>query len=986
MNGFLGQVAADLYGRYGDGLSSLHVMFPSRRAGLFFGTALSQLIDRPIWQPASTTIDSLAAEMSGLAVGERLRLVVELYKIYAEFHPAETFDRFYFWGELLLGDFDSIDKYMIDADTLFSNLVDLHELDDRFDYLSDEQKGIIEKFWGSFGHAASPEQHDFITVWRTLAPVYHRFRARLRKLGIAYQGMVYREAAERIRDGRVPQIPERHYVIAGFNALSKCEQVIFDYLQKNFEVDFYWDHDLYYTADTPLARAQEAGRFMRDNLRRFPSKPLSEGYDNFVKPKRIRSVAAGSDVLGCKYAGQVLSDIAREKGVPPGRETAIVLADESLLVPLLWSVPPDIEGINVTMGYPLRMHPSYTFVERLLELQNRRRQRPQRNDSCQNRGSLMFYHSDVEGLLRHPYLAETAPASEPQAHNTLRILNRGWVYINAAHLCTSPLFEKIFTAPEGWRATSDYLIEVTAEVAQSHSPEFFAIISDHIRTLANSLDGCGIDISPKTYTSLLRRSLQSVTVPFEGEPLEGVQVMGILETRALDFENIVFLSAGDSSMPGNLVGAPSFIPYNLKMAYGLPTPEHHESVWAYHFFRLIQRARRIDMVWSSTADDRSTGEPSRYVLQLDYESPHTVEKESVTVDVNLSPTEPIVVEKDEAIMEALGDFLRPEPSGGEAMSPGCEVSPPDQSEPTPSPAIRRMSPSLFFSYVECPLKFYFRAVARLKADDEVAEEVDNAMFGNLLHRAMQLLYTPLVGISNPQEHIRALIGSAKVEEAVTAAVTELYTREEGALPEDWGGSIVLAHKTIVDYIDRNILPFDASRTESYTIEKLEADVSAGFDFGASPHPIRFRGIADRIDRLADGTLRVIDYKTGSPKTKNSDNERFTDIEALFAGSADKRISAVLQTLLYAMMLRAGGAGKVQPALYYIKNLSKEGYSPLILDTGESRPVEDYADYAPEFEDHLRATLADMFDPAVAFTQCADSAPCTWCDYNAICHR
>ncbi|MDR2894780.1 MAG: hypothetical protein LBU97_04900, partial [Alistipes sp.] len=551
MNGFLDQVAADLLRRYGDGesgdsdngsgdpsrkgndgggssnpsgkggkggeLSSLHIMLPSRRAGLFFGEALSALIERPIWQPTAITIDTLAEELSGgLAVGDRLRLVVELYKIYAEFHPTETFDGFWFWGELLLGDFDSIDKYLVDADTLFSNLVDLHELDSRFDYLTDGQRAVIEKFWSTFGRTGatdrsgeagrfgeadrsgttgdraaengddgngygatdrsratdtesagssggerifSPEQTDFLRVWRTLAPIYHRFRARLRELGIAYAGMVYREAAERIARGEAPQIPRRHYVIAGFNALSACERAIFEHLQKNFEVDFYWDHDLYYTGDGSLARAQEAGRFMRDNLRRFPPvAPLSGGFDNFSKPKRIRSVSAGSDVLQCKYAGMRLAEMARPNGGSGagsvggtadgsvesgaggaggagdgsvesgagsvsgagdgsvesgaggaggagdgsdesakkiGRETAIVLADEGLLTPLLWSVPPEVDAVNITMGYPLRMHPAYTFVERLLELQNRRRT---------SRNSTAFHHSDVEGLLRHPFL------------------------------------------------------------------------------------------------------------------------------------------------------------------------------------------------------------------------------------------------------------------------------------------------------------------------------------------------------------------------------------------------------------------------------------------------------------------------------------------------------------------------------------------------------------------------------------------------------
>ncbi len=956
MDGFLKQIAGDLYGRYGDDISSLSILFPNRRARLFFGEALSGIISKPVWQPQSVTVDQLMEEVSGLAAGDRIRLITELYKIYAEFHPGESFDTFYFWGELLLGDFDSIDKYLINADTLFANLVDLHELDDRFDYLTDDQKAVIAKFWRSFGQEPdfSPQQRDFLSVWRTLAPVYHRFRARLRELGIAYQGMVYREAAERIRDGRAVQIPERRYVIAGFNALSRCEQVLFDWLRKNYKVDFYWDYDDYYLGD----EAQEAGMFMRDNLLRFPPvAELSGGYDNFSKPKKIRSVSTASNVLQCKYAGNVLAALAKEKNSAPGKETAVVLTDESLLMPLLYSLPEEVADINITMGYPLRMHPAYTFVERLLELQNRRRV---------GRNSLVFYHSDVEGLLKHPYMVDSSGDSD--------IFRAQYVYLNAAKLRTSPVLEKIFTAPEDWRGLSDYLIDVIAQVAKlpfeggdaSQRTEFFAVITEHIRTLANSLDGCGIDLSTRIYTSLLRRSLQSVTVPFEGEPLAGVQVMGILETRALDFENIVFLSMNDGNSPGNLTGAPSFIPYNLKMAYGLPTPEHHEGVYAYHFFRLLQRAKNIDLVWSSTSDDKNTGEPSRYIYQLDYESPHALEKDEVTVDVNLSPAEPVVVEKSPAVMEQLGRFL---------------------TEPR-----RKLSPSLFFTYVECPLKFYFRGVAGLRADDEVSEEVDNAMFGNILHLAMEKLYTPLVGVNDPREQIRAMAGTQAVEDAVTQAVAELYVKEEKVGPDDWGGNMILVHKTIVDYINRNILPFDAAR-ERFSIEKLEEWVSAevDFDLGGEKRAVNFCGKVDRLDRLADGTLRVVDYKTGSPKTKNQDNERFTSIDALFAGKSDERISAVLQTLLYAMMLRGGNEPKVQPSLFYVKNLAKEGYSPLFIETGggkkgELREVAQYGDYSEEFEGRLREAMGEMFDPAVPFVQCGDPLPCQWCDFRTICQK
>jgi RecB family exonuclease len=919
MEGFLEQVAADLWARYGEGVSSLSVVFPSRRASLFFGEALAGLISRPVWSPRPVTIDQVATELSGMAVGDHLRLVTELYKVWAESHPEDDFDSFYFWGELLLADFDGVDKYLVDADTLFSNLVDIHELDFRFDYLEPDQRAAIERFWGAFNSGgSSPEKRDFLTVWRTLGPVYHRYRERLRTLGIAYQGMVYREAAERIASGRAPELPQRRYVIAGFNALSRSERVMFDHLRDNFATDFYWDHDNYFTGDT----GQEAGMFMRENLKRYPSAGrLRGGHDNFLKPKTIRSVAAASDVLQCKWAGGALADPARESGRPPGRETAVVLCDEGLLEPLLWSMPPEVSGINITMGCPLRLHPAYTFVERLVELQNRQR-------------GNAFYHSDVEGLVRHPFLQSADSPVSPK---------NNYVYIGAARLCTTPLFEKIFSAPEGWRELSDYLIEVLSEVAGSPPADgceskadgmalhgvidptaLFPMIADHIRSLKNSLEGSGVELSTKTWARLLRRTLQSVTIPFEGEPLEGVQVMGILETRALDFDRVIFLSAGDDKMPGSLVGAPSFIPHNLKAAYGLPTPQHHEGVYAYHFFRLISRAAHIDVVWSSTADDRSSGAPSRYLLQLDYESPHTVESRSVWVDVNLSPVEEIVVAKNAEVMSVLGEFLR-------------------GNDPRP------LSPSLLYSYVECPLKFYFRGVARLRPEEQVAEEIDGALLGNILHRAMQLLYAPLKNVRDPRHRIRELIGSEAVERAVSDAVTELYPGGESDGPEDWGGAVMLARGTIVDYINRGILPYDAALSESFTVEGLEEPVSGEVSFDGGR--VVFRGVADRVDRLADGTIRVVDYKTGNPKSN---------------------ASALLQMGLYAMMLQRDRA--VDPALYYVREMSRPDYTPPPVEQGE------------EFEQDLHETLTGLFDPSTSFTQTPDRRTCEWCDFRVICRR
>lgn len=359
MKGFLDEVAADLYARYGAGISELTILFPSQRARVFFLDALSRVAERPLWRPEWLTIDELTAEASGLRAGNDVRMVTELYKIYSEYHP-EPFDRFYFWGETLLRDFDTVDKYLIDADRLFRNISDLKELEADLSYLTPEQVRILRSFWAELlgDGDLSEEKRRFLNVWRTLAPVYRRFRERLRALGVGYPGLIQRTAIERLASGEGSFARPRRYVVAGFNALSECEQRLFRHLATHEQADFYWDYDTYYVDD----RAQEAGLFMRDNLRAFPP-AAAIGHDAFCGDKRLTVVAASSDAVQCKYVARIVEELTRAAGGrPPGRETAVVLTDENLLTPLLHALPADAGGVNVTMGYPLRQSLACTFV------------------------------------------------------------------------------------------------------------------------------------------------------------------------------------------------------------------------------------------------------------------------------------------------------------------------------------------------------------------------------------------------------------------------------------------------------------------------------------------------------------------------------------------------------------------------------------------------------------------------------------------------
>lgn len=959
MKGFLEEVAADLYARYGEGLSERAVLFPSRRARLFFVDALGRIAGRPMWQPEWVTINDLTGEISGLHTGDRVRLITELYKVYSAYHN-EPFDKFYFWGDMLLTDFDTIDKYLIDAQMLFRNISEIKEIEADISYLTPAQLRILS-FWSSFGEQAdlSEEKRRFLAIWKTLGPIYRRFRERLSSLGIAYNGMVQRAAADRIRGGGFAFPEPRRYVVAGFNALSECEKRLFGFLATAAETDFYWDYDSYYKDDPE----QEAGMFVRSNVAQFP--PRTElRYDNMRGEKQIVSVAAVSNAVQCKYAAAILAGLARRRreedpgiaaGARPalGKETAVVLTDENLLLPLLYALPADIGRVNVTMGFPLRQSLAYTFVERLVELQNHRRRK---GDGC------TFYHADVAGILAHPYVAECDAALTRTMHE--EIVRDRRISVDAAWLGRNELLKRIFTPAATWRELSDYMLDVVAAVARQpyegddarQRVEFLAVIAEQVTKLRNSLDECDIDLTAEVYTSLLRRHLQTLRIPFEGEPLEGIQIMGILETRNLDFENVIILSMNDDNFPGNHMAQASFIPYNLRAAYELPTPEHHEGVYAYYFYRLIQRAKTVHMLYCSHADDKSTGEPSRYIYQLDYESGFDVRKVEVGVDVNLAETAPIEVPKDEGVMVRLERFV-------DAQSPAT------------------LSPTAFFRYVACPLRFYFHSIARLEADDEISEEVDAPMFGTILHAAVQTLYARIAGEAHPGETLRAMIRTGEVAQAVEAAINQNYLQDKHATAEDYSGNLLLVKDIVIRYLRGGVMPYDAAH-DAFSVSGLEEPVAYPFRFRAGGRDLemKFAGIADRIDTLDDGALRVVDYKTGAPHLE------FDGVESLFTGTGKQRLSNILQTLLYAMMLHRSRGCDVEPALYYVRNMNRPGYSPQLDDKQTGVKGARYTLYRERFEELLRAQLAELYDTSVPFRQCEDADTCKYCDFNVICKR
>lgn len=945
MQTFQQELARTLLDRCDGDLSQYVVLFPSLRARTFFNDAVAQMTDRPVWQPSWMSIDELMERGSGLVRGERIRLISELYKIYVKHHPSESFDRFYFWGDMLISDFDMIDKYLVDASMLLRNINDIKEIEADLSYLNPQQERIL-RFWSAIGPEESLTVHKrlFLKVWNSLPAIYNEYREHLRSIGIGYPGMIYRETAERIIRGEEIDIPDKHFIIAGFNALSKSEDVLFKYLSKSSNgAEFFWDYDGYYVGND----SHEAGMFLRGNLATYGS---AEGvtHDNFTgQDKHLRATACVSNIVQVKHVAAILDALPEEE---LDKRTAIVLTDENMLIPLLHALPERVKSVNVTMGYPLKTTLAYSLVEHLIALQAHSRQREY---------ATLYYHQDVSGILSHPYIVDCCGGRA--AHYASLITKNRMTSVDGAIFHEERLLSDIFGCKyDSWHELSKYIINVitllidmldTEDIAQR---EYLRVVMDEVRKVELSIVNCGIEPSIEVFTSLLRRHLQTLTVPFEGEPLEGIQIMGILETRNIDFKNVIILSMTDANFPGDRTEQSSFMPYSLRLAYGLPTPEQHEAMYAYYFYRLIQRAERVDMLYCSRADDKSTGERSRYIYQLDYESPFEVKKRSVGVDLGVSGEQPMEVVKGDKELSVLARYLDAENNYS-------------------------LSPTSLSRYIECPMKFYYHTVAHLRTPDELGEKIDALTFGNILHEALQALYDEdIINTKNPAERIKA-ITEERVETIVDAVICKLLQGGRRVDVEDFSGDTLLVRDIIIKYIMRGIMRYDAER-DGYTIVGLEKDVEYSYPISCG-REVKLSGRADRIDRLADGTLQIIDYK--SSRRAHLECRSIAD---LFTGAALDRVPNIIQTLLYAMMLHRRDGVETMPSLFFVTQMLSGDYQPTIVDKSTGAVIERYSDVAEEFEAELSRTLEELFDPATPFRQTEDEDACTYCDFKKICRR
>lgn len=971
---FLYDLSADLCARYPSRLDQLTIVLPNWRAGEVLKKCLATHFALSTGAlPQVVSIDRFLQQHSPLRQVSSLLLTHVLFQTFQAIQPRkEPFERFYFWGHLLLQDLDVIDKYLVNATHLFSDLSQQKEWSTACDYLNETQREAIQAFWNNFKQRLSTHQKDFLWLWKLFPQICQAFQQRLQEKGIGYPGLCYRHAYEALKKGTV-QIQAQQLVFAGFNALSPVEEKILAWCQAHLPTEFYWDIDDYYMKD----ERQEAGMY----LRAYQQRPHFSASFSPPFPQRLAEIekaicitAVASEVGQAQVVGaqlQALIDAQGSDFVP--NKIAIVLANEALLLPVLHTLSLNTIPVNTTLGYPLQDTSTYHLLEYLLELQLATTQ------EHSPPGYLATRH--VQAILQHPHVLAWNP---DLVKNTLhRIKSSQKAYIAQKTLVEeNDWYAVLFKALNPSDSLLAYLIEVLQSFqkrAQEASIKLFPLEGKALQHLSKQLDqlqdllGSSV-VLWEDFVQLLRRLVQSVQLSLGHQAQDGIQVLDVLTTQNLDFEYVFIVGMNEGYFPAS-PHLPSFIPYNLRKGYGLPTADQHQAaLYAYHFYRLLQRAQQVYITYSTATTDGNPSEMSRYLYQLLYEAKLPIKRQVIAPSVYLTAPQPIVIHKNELVLRQLHQFVVH--SKEEKQS---------------------LSPSALNTYLDCSLRFYFQYLLRLRPPSLPEQATHAEVFGKLFHEVMEELYAPLVNNEQPTKLLQPQDLTA-LKRKVNATIQKVFVRhfhtEEQQSAKITGEKAVaqavinkLANKIIA--LDRAFAPF--------VFVGLELGLQLDFSLDLTRR-IRLRGIIDRVD-YKQGVFRVLDYKTGA------DSQQLKSVASLFVKGDAYRNKAAFQAFFYAWLFLQQGLPSVTAIIPPASSSAIPRVMPGIISTRQvfddsfdvrfsfstperrnSMHIETIIPYQEKWEQGLRHMLTELLDPTVPFTQVVDERLCTFCPYKGICQR
>lgn len=981
---FLKQVAQAYFENERDEMIDYCFVFPNKRSGVFFHHFLTEAADgeRFIF-PEIVTIGEMTAGFSSLVEAPRLDQLFILYNEYRKLSSdISDFDQFLFWGDMLLSDFNDVDRYLVDPHLLFVNLKRFREVS--ANYLTDEQMEIINRYWGEQYTHQSPDKfwnhlhHEqstelegkFLKLWEVLDPLFENFKKKLLDTSMATAGMLTRNAVDYLRHASTDTLPYRRYIFVGFNVLTLSEIKIFERLQARGCADFYWDM----AAPTFKAEGNRASLFMKRNVECFPSRydiaSIHPIPDNQFPHIHITGVP--SAVGQAKAAGKQLEEWVND-GVIDSPDnainTAVVLPDEALFIPMIHAVPPELTALNVTMGYPMKNTSFASYISALVSMQLRSRL---------SKDTWHFFHDNVKTVVTHPF---TQSLNRDECNTILHTITDKRLYMVPSHLFNelAPSLAFMFapiTDANGIEEVYSYfttlidrLIEMSSEREGMRVEGFFLhAYRNALEELKDACDRWGIVMRDSTFIELLQRTIASVSINFTGEPLKGLQVMGVLETRVLDFDNLIMLSMNERIFPRKHYTR-SFIPDSLRRSYGMATTDFQESIYAYYFYRLISRANNVRLYYDARTVGSKNSEMSRYISQLLYLFPEC----KITHDIATFPMpsfedECIEIRKTPEIMEKLKEFTR---ENG-----------------------RTLSASSIKEYIKCPLSFYLNKICNLQQEDEMTEYMDSGTYGTILHAVAEEIYMELRGshdeVKITSEILDSIISNpVKIDRLITKHINKEYNKlPEGDLTPLVGESKVLGqvmrHFMLVMFREeKKIAPFDFIDGEQKLVGRLRIsdDIS-----------INFQQYIDRIDRVypdgkygspGSGLLRIVDYKTGS------DKDNFTSFDQLFDHETSDHRSAIFQLMFYcnAYSQHKSFEGPIQPILYLFKTMATQGIKPITFGSRSGKTeITDYRSINDEFMENFRNLMTELFDPEIPFRQSPDEDACKYCNFKMICRR
>ena len=976
---FLEYVAEDIISKYGTDLSRIAVVFPNKRAALFLNEHLARIAGQPVWSPAYITISDLFRQHTDLKTADPIKLICDIHKSFTKCTGIdETLDHFYGWGQLLLADFDDIDKNMADADSIFCNLKDIHELDD-ISYLDNEQKEMLARFFANFSDDIDSElKKRFLSLWSHFGDIYHDYNRRLTEQGIGYEGAIYRKVVSE----ETLQMKYDKYLFVGFNLLQKVERVLFSRLMKEGKAKFYWDFDEYYmpspshhltTSPSPLGFCRlpeqehlSGGALVSSaptnlNISDFPNELDNTDpdiYANMRRPKRIRFISSPTENAQARFAANWLLENERYKA---GRKTAVVMCDESILLPIMHSLPPEADKVNITSGFPLAMTPVASLVMLLFDLYTL---------GLRKKGTAFNPHY-LKKLMAHPYAhhlqeVHLKGVHLSQVHQEEQVHQPNSKFDNSSSAQPTIQNSKLKTQNSILHHIATLIKQVgiaTKQEGDALTQESVFRMYTILNRLATLADSGDLLVDNTTLRRLVSQLVGAASIPFHGEPVVGVQIMGVLETRNIDFDNVLLLSCNEGNMPKG-VNDSSFIPYTIRKAHHLTTIDNKVAIYSYYFHRLLQRAGDITIAYNNSTDNGHTGEMSRFMLQLLVESGQKIDHYSLTAKNQPTPLMPKPIEKDEAALSKL-----------EEMS--------------------RLSPSAINTYIRCKLAFYYQYIAHIKEPDPNPETIDNRLFGNIFHRAAYLIYKDITDRSPLIEkaHIQAYLSNR----TLLANVVDRAFQAEKCTPNN--GLQIINREVIIQYItkllkiDQQLCPFSilAMEEEAKVYTQLSFTTSPSHHLTTSPshHLITIGGIIDRLDILTDKQtgkprIRVVDYKTGNqPSSPIKNIDEIFDPNNIRSKHSNYYLQAILYSLIVSRSKRWNPADHpVSPALLFIKQAPANHYDPTLLI--DKHPISDVTVYEEEFLTKLKHTLADIYSPDTPFTPTDDRNKCELCPYRMLC--